>query len=140
MRAKGFLLDTNIIIEFMHGNHEVINHLLKVGIEHCSISVITLYELYFGAYNAPQEKYRTQELERIKMIRSKFDILPLPDDAGIYGQIKTYLKGEGQMIDEFDIIIGANARYYGMKVVTDNVEHFSRIPNLKVENWINRTK
>lgn len=138
MRSKEFLLDTNIIIEFIHDNRTVVEAVLKVGIAHCHLSVITLYELYFGAYNASQEKYRNQELERIEMIRAKFDILPLADDASIYGQIKTDLKRKGQMIDDFDIIIGANARYYGMTAVTDNLEHFERIPNIKIENWVNR--
>jgi len=39
-----------------------------------------------------------------------------------------------------DLIIGATALHEDLILVTDNVKHFSRIPGLRIENWIDRSK
>jgi len=38
-------------------------------------------------------------------------------------------------IDTEDILIGATAVRNGLTVVTNNISHFKRIPNLRVEDW-----
>jgi tRNA(fMet)-specific endonuclease VapC len=42
----------------------------------------------------------------------------------------------GKRIAPEDLLIGATALAHGYAVVTDNVRHFARIPNLQVENWL----
>ena len=39
------------------------------------------------------------------------------------------------MIDVEDVLIGATALTQGLGVVTNNVDHFRRIPGLRVEDW-----
>ena len=129
-----YMLDTNILIEFIHKNITVTNHIRKVGTENCVISVVSLEELYFGAYNAPL-RYREQELEHIMALRKRFKVLALPEDADDFGRIKADLVKRGLIIDDFDISIAATALDKGLTVVTDNIKHFSRIEGLKVENW-----
>ncbi len=130
-----YLLDTNILIEFMHGNERVIEHIVNAGIPKCSISIISIYELFFGAHHAPK-KYKEQELARVEKIYSHFDVKPLPINANIYASAKQYLIENGQAIDDFDILIAATAIDSNITVVTDNEKHFNRIPNLKIENWL----
>ncbi len=72
---------------------------------------------------------------RINMLRNRFMVLPLPEEADGYGQIKANLQQKGELIDEFDMLIGGHALAEGLTVVTDNVKHFERIPGLKIENW-----
>ena len=103
-----YLLDTNILIEFIHKNITVTDHLRKVGTENCAISVISIEELYFGAYNAPL-RYREQELEHIIALRQRFKVLPLPEDADDFGRVKAELVKRGLIIDDFDISIAATA-------------------------------
>lgn len=38
-------------------------------------------------------------------------------------------------VDIEDILIGATALARGMIVVTNNLDHFQRIPRLQVEDW-----
>ena len=130
-----YLLDTNILIEFMHGNTRVIERIVDAGISKCSISIISIYELFFGAHHAPK-KYKEQELARVEKIYSHFDVKPLPINANIYASAKQYLIERGQIIDDFDILIAATAIDLGITVVTDNEKLFNRIPNLKIENWL----
>jgi len=72
---------------------------------------------------------------RIGMLRRRFTVLPLPEEADGYGQIKVSLQKQGKLIDEFDMLIGGHALSEGLIVVTDNVKHFERIPGIMVEDW-----
>lgn len=142
MENKQYLLDTNILIEFMNGNSVVADHILRVGTEHCCMSVISLHELYFGAYFAKTRKteYYEKELKCINKLLERFTVLPLPEQADGYGQIKMAQRASGNLVDEFDMLIGGQALTAGLIVVTDNVKHFDQMPGLKVENWTERTE
>lgn len=140
MENKQYLLDTNILIEFMNGNPFVVGRVLDAGIDHCCMSVISLYELYFGAYYAKtkKEEYFEKEMKRINKLLERFTVLPLPEKADGYGQIKISLRQVGKLADEFDMIIGGQALTADLTVVTDNVKHFEPMTGVKVENWVVR--
>lgn len=130
------MLDTNILIEMVHGNRVVMSNVERVGPEHCFISVISLHEMYFGAYNAPKEIYTIQELRRINWLRDHFSILDFSEkDAEEYGKIKTHLRRIGRPVDEFDILIGEQAITRGMNLVTHNVKHFENMPHISISDW-----
>lgn len=135
MGNRRYLLDTNVLIELIHGNRTVINHIIDVGISSCAISVISVHELYYGAYNTPSEKYFIQEMNRIKMLLSRFKIISLPEMPDDYGRIKTSLRLHGHIVDEFDMMIAGQALFYGLTVVTNNLKHFRDIEDLKLEDW-----
>ena len=42
----------------------------------------------------------------------------------------------GKPIDSFDLLIAATALENDLILVTNNLKHFSRIPGLKIENWM----
>lgn len=140
MESKQYLLDTNILIEFMNGNPFVVEHVLNAGIDNCCMSVVSLHELYFGAYYAKtkKEEYFEREMKRINKLLERFVVLPLPEKADSYGKIKMMLRSSGKLADEFDMIIGGRALTAGLTVVTDNVKHFEPMPEVQVENWVRR--
>jgi tRNA(fMet)-specific endonuclease VapC len=43
------------------------------------------------------------------------------------------------LIGQNDLLIAAHALALDVILVTDNVREFARVPNLKLENWLNRT-
>ena len=88
------------------------------------MSVITLYELMFGAYYS---KHEEQEVPKVKLFTERFPIVSLIDFAEKYAVIKTQLRSQGIMIDEFDLMIAATALAGDYILVTDNVKHFRRI-------------
>jgi tRNA(fMet)-specific endonuclease VapC len=57
------------------------------------------------------------------------------EDALIAGDVLAHLWRRGRLIDIEDILIGATALARGMTVVTNNLDHFQRIPRLQVEDW-----
>ena len=42
----------------------------------------------------------------------------------------------GQLIGDADILIASSALVHGLGVVTNNEDHFNRITDLRVQNWL----
>ena len=140
MSNKRYLLDTNILIGFMREVPSVVEHILRVGTYQCCISVISLHELYVGAYLAGEKKaeYYAREIERINMLLEYFTVLSLETRGQEYARIKYALRKKGKPVDEFDIMIAGHALSEGLTLVTDNVKHFESMPDVTVENWMER--
>ena len=65
------------------------------------------------------------------------EILPYGDDAAqYYGTLRAHLENKGTPIGSLDMLIAAHALSIGCTLVTNNEKEFSRIPNLKIENWV----
>ena len=139
-KNREYLLDTCTLIEFNGGNPSVVKHVMEAGPELCCMSVISLHELYYGAYYAGEKKeeYYEREMKMIDKDLEKFSVLSLPEKAIGYAQIKNQLRKKGQLIDEFDMLIAGQALDENLIVITDNLDHFERIDGLKVENWMER--
>jgi tRNA(fMet)-specific endonuclease VapC len=63
-------------------------------------------------------------------------ILPIFNSLDLYAKQKARLRKIGNMIDDFDLLIGCSAIKNGLILVTNNENHFDRIENIKIENWI----
>ena len=65
MTNKRYLLDTNILIDFVKEVPSVVEKILQVGTHQCCMSVISLHELYYGAQLAREnkEEFYFHELE-----------------------------------------------------------------------------
>ena len=74
---------------------------------------------------------------KIKFIVSLI-VLDLKTRGEEYARIKYALKKMGKPVDEFDMVIAAHALSEGLTVVTDNIKHFEHMPDVKVENWMDR--
>ena len=138
MKSKKYLLDTNVLIDFLDGVPSVVEHVLNVGTKKCCISVISLHELYYGAYLAKEKKeeYFEKETMKINKLLEYFTLLPLGTKGMAYGRIKSALRKKGKPVDEFDMVIAGQALSEGLTVVTDNIKHFENMPDVKIENWM----
>ena len=64
-------------------------------------------------------------------------VLPFDDLAAeSYGPLRARLESEGQPLAEPDLRIAAIALSRDLTLVTGNVRHFERVPDLRVENWL----
>ncbi|HLC14756.1 MAG TPA: type II toxin-antitoxin system VapC family toxin, partial [Thermodesulfovibrionia bacterium] len=67
---------------------------------------------------------------------SVIEVLPWSDEASkFFGKIKSDLEKLGQLIDDFDIAIGAIAVAHKCSVVTSNLNHFQKINKLQSICW-----
>ena len=119
----------------MKGLYSLDQKIEQVGQSNCYISDITVAELLYGAYHSKNQKH----INETRQFINEFTIIPLADFADSFASEKNRLTDIGQLIDDFDIMIGISALKCGCIVVTDNIKHFSRIKDLKVENWIDRS-
>lgn len=101
-----YLLDSNIVIHFLRGRFGLIEKLESVGLENCAISEITLAELVFGAENSENP---TKNYELIEAFAQQLTVMPIFDSIYTYGKEKARLRKSGNMISDFDLLIGSTA-------------------------------
>ena len=61
--------------------------------------------------------------------------LPVQTLAAHYAAIRARLEVAGEGIADNDLWIAAHGRALALTVVTNNVKHFGRVPDLEVEDW-----
>ena len=133
-RTFRYLLDTNTLSDLVRQPQGVVaRRIAEAGEETICTSVIVAAELRFGA-----EKSGSKKLEdRVNLILSAIEILPLESPADReYGKLRRQLTRQGMPIGPNDMLIAAQALCAGLIVVTANTGEFSRVPGLKVENWL----
>src|SRR3954452_4755195 len=129
-----FLLDTNIVSDLVrHPHGRIADRIAAVGEEHVCTSIIVAAELRYGAVKKNSPRLTAQ----LKAILDAFEILALgpPVDA-IYGELRAGVERGGQPIGANDMLIAAHAMALDYTMVTDNQREFSRIGDLRVENWL----
>ncbi|MBR4804545.1 MAG: PIN domain-containing protein [Bacteroidales bacterium] len=126
-----YLLDTCVCIELLHKNPKVVERLREIGVSNCKISDITVAELFFGAFKSGKQSHFDDVTEILRLFES-YRIMHLRK----YGELRFTLERKGLKIGDMDMFIAATALEENLILVTGNVEHFSRIPGLKIENWM----
>ena len=129
-----YLLDTNICIYIIKKKPEaVIKKFTKLRPGSVAISSITLSELYYGVVKSSKPN---ENMIALQEFISPLIVLDFTDqDALFYGKIRADLEKKGKPIGAMDLLIASIAISKELAVVTNNVKEFSRIPDLKVENW-----
>ncbi len=128
-----YLLDTDTIIYNLKGKEAVRRNLLDHLNDPMKICVITLMELYFGAYKSERV---TGNLAKVRTIENTFEILLIGrESAENFGMVKAALEKSGSRLDDFDLITASCAIAHNLTLVTNNIKHFSRIEGLKLTSW-----
>ena len=97
------------------------------------LCVITLMELYYGAYKSQKV---TSNLAKVRTLERSLEILPLGQEVvEIFGMEKKKLERHGTPLDDFDLLLGCCALAHNLTLVTNNVRHFNKLDGLKVVNW-----
>jgi len=135
-----YLLDTNIISHIMRDPmgsvaqrvfaHEAQEAQGALSAICTSLSVDC--ELQFGVHKLSNPKWERQYHRAMASI-------PVenlgPEVVMHYAHIRSTLEGKGQPIGPNDTLIAAHALALGATLVTADAE-FTRVPGLKVENWL----
>ncbi|MCB2170731.1 MAG: type II toxin-antitoxin system VapC family toxin [Deltaproteobacteria bacterium] len=130
-----FMLDTNICIYIIKRKPlTVIDRFKRTNISQIGISSIALSELLYGVSKSSKPEQNQMALCQFV---APLEILPYGDDAAqYYGTLRAYLENKGTPIGSLDMLIAAHALSIDCTLVTNNEKEFSRIPNLKIENWV----
>jgi len=129
----GFLLDTNVISELVrHPHGRLADRIAAVSEQHVCTSIIVAAELRYGAVRKASVHLAAQ----LEAVLAAIDVLALePPVDSVYGELRARLE-RGQSIGANDLLIAAHALTLGHTVVTDNEREFSRIVDLRIENWL----
>ena len=128
-----YILDTNTLIYFFKGMGNVSVKLLTISPKEIAIPSIVLYELENGIAKSTSPKKRQAQLNELC---SLVEMLPFRnEEARLAAFIRAHLEKKGTPIGPYDVLIAATARSYQGVLVTNNTKEFSRVPELKIENW-----
>lgn len=131
-----YLLDTNIISDAIRNTRgSCAERIGETQPDDICTSIVVAAELRFGV-----EKKGSAELaDRVDRALASIEVVPLSVDAdGAYGKLRADLERDGRVIGANDMLIAAHALAIDAILVTDNTAEFSRIPELRVENWLVR--
>ena len=128
------MLDANAISSMVADpKGPVATRLIQVGEENVFTSVVVSAEVLFGVKNRNSQELAKKVGNVLgKLFVASFD----PPADSRYAEIRSYLKGIGKPIGPNDLFIAAHAVALDATLVTANVGEFSRVPGLKVENWL----
>lgn len=127
-----YLLDTNICIYLFKGQFDIDKRIKEVGFHNCAISEISYADLVYGA---EKSQYPEKNYLIIEQFTDQVSILPIFNAIRVYAKEKVRLQKRGQVISDFDILIGATAIANNLVMVTRNVSEFERLEKIKIENW-----
>jgi predicted nucleic acid-binding protein len=124
-------VDTSIIVDVDRGKQEVIDLCKRLtSTNDAFISTVTVSEILTGSYLRKDYKTAVKKAEKVL---SQFRWIPLNGEtAKLVAQLNAYLISKGQPIEYQDVAIAASFLLEGCDVLlTENKEHFDRLPNLK---------
>ncbi|MEO7309520.1 MAG: PIN domain-containing protein [Chitinophagaceae bacterium] len=127
-----YILDTDISIFTIQGKHSLREKIVEAKYYNCFLSDITIAELLVGVENS---LFKEDNLSSTDAFVKKFQPLDISPVIPSFAKEKVRLKSSGIIIADFDILIGVTAVFYDFTLVTNNEKHFSRIKDIKIENW-----
>lgn len=129
-----YLLDTSVVSDLLRNPRGVVaGRVASTGEGTVCTSIVVAAELRFGAVKSGSPKLA----DRVDLVLSALEVLPLEPPADHhYGEIRQNLARRGTPIGPNDLLIAAHARALDLTVVTANMREFSRVPGLRVENWL----
>ena len=128
-----YLLDTNIVIYTMKNRPQQVKKRFEQYNGRMGISTVTIGELVFGAEHSQQVE---RNLADIEAMVARLEVLPFDINAAYhFGQLRSSLYRVGKPIGPYDMMIAAQAVASGLKLATNNVKEFERIPGLQLEDW-----
>ena len=128
-----YLLDSNALsVWARRSSTHFLSHLLTVSPTDLCISSVVEMEILFGIELNDQFSY----LLSIQALLRELPILPFDSASALQAaKIRAQLQRMGRPIGAYDALIAATAIAHNLIVVTHNTREFSRIANLKVEDW-----
>jgi tRNA(fMet)-specific endonuclease VapC len=128
-----YLFDTDAISETLRKKplKEYMAWLTTLTREQQYTSSIVISELYKGAYRSLKKEQLTFKIRTT--ILPVLTVLPFDTKtARIYGQIAAELEQTGKILAHPDLQIAATAIQHKLELVTGNIRHFARVPNLVI--------
>ncbi|MGH2365182.1 MAG: type II toxin-antitoxin system VapC family toxin [Chloroflexota bacterium] len=125
-----YLLDSDWIIDVLAGIPSAVEVLDGLVDDGAAISLISVGELFEGAFGFPDPD---SHLSRFRQFIAGYDLLGFSERVmERFARIRNDLRRRGQLIPDMDLLIAATAIEHALTLLTRNIRHFSRIPELQI--------
>lgn len=132
-----YLFDTDIITNIFKKkpSTKLLEKLAGTARRDQFISTITISEIVYGAWKSDHAQRHLDNLEKILL--PSVNILGFDSKAAyVCGNLRAGLEKAGTPLALADLEIAAIAIANELTLVSGNLDHFSRIKGLKLENWL----
>ena len=132
---KRCTLDTNIITAFLKKDLRVVSRVSDYleFFDRLTINIISYYEILRGLKDLGNE----EKLKKFEEFVQENEFISIGKDTVIKAaEIYAYLKKQGNLIEDADILMASIAIVENLVLVTNNIKHFERIEGLATENWL----
>ena len=126
-----FLVDTDIASYAINGNKKVLDK-MKANIGNWAISSLTYHELVEGLMNC---KSKEKEILITEFLEDVLVVEFTGVDAFDSGRLSYQLRKTGKPIGDLDTLIAGHALSLRIILVSNNEKHYSKVKELKLENW-----
>lgn len=131
-----YVLDTNAVSALMKGTSAVVERLAAIEPAEVVVPQPVLAEIAFGIERLPRSRRRTTLQARFDLLCAELRRADWTDAVSqMYGRVKAALERHGTRIEDFDAAIAAHALALGATLVTADLDHMTRVPGLRVEDW-----
>jgi len=130
-----YLLDTNICIYLIKRRPpQVLERFRRCAVGDIGLSTVTLAELQYGV---AKSLFPAQNQQALDAFTLPLEVVAFDAAAAVaYGPVRAALERQGTPIGALDLLIAAHALSLGVTLVTNSPREFSRVPGLRVENWV----
>ena len=129
-----YLLDTNACIRYITGRSVSLrDKLVATSATEIAVCSIVKAEMFYGSMKSQNPN---KSLKEQNEFLDQFQSLPFDDEAAlIFGELRADLAKKGTPIGAYDLQIAAITLANNLTLITHNTREFSRIGNLKIEDW-----
>jgi predicted nucleic acid-binding protein len=130
---EGLVFDTSFLIDFQKERKAA-----KPGAAHGFLqrNRETIAYMPMTVYGEFAEGFASLTDPRFLSIVGAFELCPITAEvAEVYSRVTRELRGEGRLIGTNDIWIAASALHLERPLVSRNLEHFARVPQLKLMSY-----
>lgn len=126
-----YLLDTDWIVDVLHGQAAATDTLLQLAPQGLAVSLISYGELYEGAYFSRDPQAALAALQTFLTGKEFLPLTPaiMERFALVRGRLARKLR---QQIGDMDLLIAATALHHGLNLLTRNLKDFQHIPDLEI--------
>ena len=128
------LLDTDVLsVSLRDQSGPVAQRIRRVHPDACYTSSITIGEILYGLERNPSHSACLRDVVESDAL----NVLSFDREAARhYARIRVALERVGTPLADPDPRIAAIALAHDLTLITGNDKHFRRVPELKVENWL----
>ncbi|MBI1744443.1 type II toxin-antitoxin system VapC family toxin [Candidatus Acetothermia bacterium] len=127
-----YLFDTDAISELLRPRplRQYVQWLSQLSRDEQFTSAVVIGELYKGAFRSQARERHLANIEQL--ILPAVTVLPYDvATARVYGKIRAHLEKTGKVLADADLQIAATAIHHRLELVSGNLRHFERIPDLR---------